>query len=419
MQMTSSLPMAGIRIIDVTHDWAGPHATRLLADFGAEVIKVENSRRLDGMRGGYVENERYNQHPRWWEINRNKKSVTLDLKAEWGVAAFKDLVAVSDVLVENSRPGVMERLGLGYAALRALRPDLIYLSMSAFGHTGPHAAYAGYGGCIEPLSGIESLTGYAGDPRPRRIKEVDVTNGVLGACALMTALLHRCRTGVGQWIDLSQMEAATSGLIGEQLLELVMLGCAPAPNGNRDRQHAPRGAYPCQGEDQWVALSIRSESEWAAFCDVIGRPELRDDDRFATAAMRANHHDELDEIIATWTSQRSHYAAMHDVQRVGIAAGAVLNVAELTEDPHLQSRGYFVADPDGSGACFPGLPIRMSNAHPQMWGRGPRLGEHNQEILCGLLSRSPDESEPLTPDTIGTAFDIEAPARPIEDWRSL
>jgi crotonobetainyl-CoA:carnitine CoA-transferase CaiB-like acyl-CoA transferase len=400
------LPLTGVRIVDVTHDWAGPHATRLLADFGAEVVKVEYARRMDGMRGAKLEREAYNHHPRWWEINRNKLSITLDLKKPPHVAIFKDLVRVSEVVVESSRVGVMETFGLGYEALRAVKPDVIYLSMSGFGRLGPDASYAGYGGCLEPLSGIQWLTSYDHKSRSVRVREVDVTNGIVGACAIMTALVHRQRTGKGQWVDLSQLEACTSALIGEHLLEFVMTGTVSLPIGNRHRDYAPQGCYPCQGEDKWVALTIRSDTEWMLLCNVMGRADLESDTRFSTKAGRAEHHDELDRAIASWTNNRTPREVMELSQRAGIAAGAVLTVDEINCDPHLAARAFFQEAEDSSGR-FPGMPFRLSGSRGVVRRRGPFLGEHNAYVIGELLGRSREQVDDVTPDRVGTAFDVE------------
>lgn len=407
MSEHSELPLTGIRIVDLTHDWAGPHATRMLADFGAEVIKIEYLKRIDGMRGAKKEGQAYNHHPRWLEINRNKLSITLDLKTTRGVEAFKELVKISDVVVASSRVGVMEKFGLGYDALREIKPDIIMVSMSPFGHTGPESGYAGYGGCLEPLSGIQGLTAYAAGGRPTRVREMDVTNGVVGACAIMTALVQRQQTGKGQWVDLSQLETATGGLIGEHLLEFVMNGTQTLPLGNRHPFSAPQGCYPCQGDDKWVALSIGSDAEWKKFCEVMGRPELSEDERFATNAARMQNHDELDQLIEGWTNSRTHYQAMELLQAAGLAAGAVLNVAEISENPHLQERGFFKQAGYGSDRLFPGMPFIFSEYQGEVRRRGPHLGEHNHYVLCELLGRAAEEAAPIRDEEIGTAFDIE------------
>jgi crotonobetainyl-CoA:carnitine CoA-transferase CaiB-like acyl-CoA transferase len=400
-------PLAGIRVIDLSHNWAGPHATRLLADYGAEVIKVEYSRRMDGMRGGRKENQAYNHHPRWLQINRNKLSITLDLKRSRDVDVFKGLVRISDVVVENSRVGVMKRLGLGYEVLSEIKPDLIYVSMSAFGQTGPEASYAGYGGSLEALSGIQVLTSYEKNSRPARVREMDVTNGILGACAIMTALVYRQQTGQGQWIDLSQLETATSSLIGEHLLEYAMNGEQTLPLGNRHARYAPQGCYRCKGDDQWVVISIRSDEEWERFCTVIGHPELVNDASLTTSLDRAQYQDELDKLIEGWTLSHTHLEAMSLLQQVGIAAGAVINNAEISEDLHLRERGFLQKPGDGGEKLYPGLPFRLSEGGGEVQRRGPFLGEHNEYVLCQLLGRPKDEIESLTEDKIGTAFDIE------------
>jgi crotonobetainyl-CoA:carnitine CoA-transferase CaiB-like acyl-CoA transferase len=400
-------PLDGLRIVDLTHDWAGPHATRILADFGAEVIKVEYSRRMDGMRGARKEGQAYNHHPRWHQINRNKLSVTLDLKDPVDVAAFKDLVAIADIVAESSRVGVLERLGLDYEELTRIKPEIILLSMSPFGQTGPEAGYAGYGGCLEPLSGIQSLTAYDELSAPRRIREIDVTNGILGACALMTALVYRQQTGRGQWVDLSQLEAATTGLIGEQLLNFVATGHQPRPVGNHHHSQAPWGCYRCQGEDRWIALAVRTDAEWSKLCEVIGQPELARDPRFSTTSDRLCNHDQVDEWIERWTSGRDPCEAMRILQEAGIAAGMVADAATLRQDPHLEARGFFHEAGDSSPHLYPGLPFRLSGGGGAIRRRGPHLGEHNLYVLRDLLGRSEVDIRMPSEDEVGTAYDPE------------
>ena len=395
-----------MRVLDISTMIAAPFSAALLADFGAQVIKIEYARRMDGMRGGRKENQAYDHHPRWLEINRNKLSITLDLKARKDVAVFKDLVRISDVVVESSRVGVLKGFGLGYDTLRALRPDLILLSMSGFGQTGPEASYAGYGGCLEPLSGIQGLTAYAPESRPVRVREVDVTNGVMGACALMTALFHRQRTGEGQWIDLSQLEACTFGLIGEQLLAFAANGAIAQPRGNRHECHAPQGCYRCSGDDRWVALVVRSDAEWKRLCDAVGWDGPRDDPRFATEEGRRHHHDEIDRLIEAWTATRTQEEVMTRLQQARLAAGAVLDVASLARDPHLAQRGFLRTARDGNGV-HPGLPFVLPEGGGDVWRRGPRLGEHLADVLCALLGRPESDAVPPEFDKIGTAFDID------------
>ncbi|HET6374189.1 MAG TPA: CoA transferase [Candidatus Polarisedimenticolia bacterium] len=399
-------PLAGVRILDLGHDWACPHAARLLADFGAEVIKVEYPRRLDGMRGGRKEDKAYNRHPRFHQLHRNKLSLALDLKAPGRREAFLDLVRVSDVVIDNSRPGVMDRLGIGYSALQGARPDIILVSMTAFGHDGPESAYAGYGGTLEALSGIQSLTAYDKHEAPRRIREMDVTNGIMGACAVMTALVARTRTGQGAWIDLSELESASQGLIGEHLLEHLVNGATTLPLGNRHASWAPHGCYRCDGADRWIVIAVTNDGQWKSLCEVLGRGDLAADPRFRSAEDRMRNHDELDALIEQWTGARSDVDAMGALQKAGIPAGVVMDASMLAADPHLAARGFFQTAADGSGR-FPGFPFRLSGGGGQVRWRGPDLAQHNESILCDLLGRPRADVAPLDEASIGTAFEVE------------
>lgn len=299
----------------------------------------------------------------------------------------------------------MERLGFGYKDLVDLRGDLVVLSMTAFGETGPYASYVGYGAIFEALGGIQSLSAYEKNAKPARVKEMDTLNGVMGACAVMTALLYRQRTGKGQHIDLSQLEAATHATIGEYLLEFAMNGSLPSPQGNRHRYFAPQGCYRCKGEDKWVAITIRSDHEWRKFCEALGHEEWCEDPRFATREARRENHDELDRLIEAWTLSRDHLEAMNDLQRGDVLAGAVLDVEELSNDVHLRERGYFIPPEKGLPRPFMGPPFRMKEESGKVHWPGPDLGQHNRDVLCGMLGRSQDEVKPIREEEIGTAFD--------------
>jgi crotonobetainyl-CoA:carnitine CoA-transferase CaiB-like acyl-CoA transferase len=398
-------PLKGIRVLDFTKEWAGPLATRILADFGAEVIRVEYARRMCPLRGGILKDQKYNRHPCWHQVNRNKLSITLDLNLPEDRKIAKDLVSKSDLVVSNSRTGVMEKFGLSYEDLIKINPNVIAINMAAFGATGPYSSYSGYGANFDALTGLQGLTAYSKEGKKYRIKEVDVVNGLTGLCAIMTAFLHRQRTGEGQWIDLSQTAGAIHVLMGEHLLEYVMNGTQTLPLGNRHRWFAPQGCYRCQGEDKWVVLTIRSEEEWQRLCELLGHPEWQKDQRFATRAARRENHDELDRLIEEWTRQYSHYEVMHLLQDHGLVAGAVLTVAELSEDPHLKKRGYFMRSKDGNKGLFPGMPFRLSKGSGNIRWRGPDLGQHNEYVLTELLSFSKDQVRPINENDIGTAYE--------------
>lgn len=401
---TGTQPLQGIRIVDLTHDWAGPHAVRVMADYGAEVIKIEYHARLDGMRGAYL--DKINDHPRWWQINRNKRSISLDLHDPEQLQALKELVRESDMVVENSRPGVLERLGIGYADLCKIRPDIIMVSMSAYGATGPESRYAGYGGAIEALSGVQALTAYDRDGDPMRVREVDVTNGIMGACAIMTALMHRQQTGEGQWVDLSERETS-SWLIGEHLMEHAINGDQTLPLGNRHPCYAPQGCYRCEGEDRWLVLTIRSDEEWVRFCEVTGMSDLGGDARYARTDGRRVHHDEIDRAIEAWTVRHTPYHAMKQLQAAGLAAGMVANTADIAADEHLLAREWFQFHHGKDGKRFPGFPFRFARGGGRFTQRGPDLDADNEAVLREQLGLPRTLLTAIAGQKLGTAFDTD------------
>jgi crotonobetainyl-CoA:carnitine CoA-transferase CaiB-like acyl-CoA transferase len=405
---TARRPLEGLRVIDMSHGWAGPHGGRLLADSGAEVVKLEYFRRLDFMRGARRDNRAYDRHSGFVQFNRNKRSLALDLRDRRDLGVFEDLVRTADVVMSTSRPGVLERLGISLARLRELKPDIIFLAMSAHGLQGPESSYGQYGGGIEAISGIQSLTAYDEKSDPRRIREMDVTNGIVGAAALLTALLARRRTGVGRFIDLSEVEAATHALAGEHFLEHMTNGFSSLPVGNRHATQAPHGCYRCRGEDAWLVISIGSDDEWRALCRVTGHAEWLTDPRFADLARRRRHHDALDELITEWTRNLPKLDAMAQLQKGGVPAGAVLNAADLLVDPHLQERGYFRRPVEAPAApLFPGFPFQLSEGGGEVRRPGPALGEANQEIVCEWLKRPASDVRRFSDDEVRTEFDVD------------
>jgi crotonobetainyl-CoA:carnitine CoA-transferase CaiB-like acyl-CoA transferase len=258
------------------------------------------------------------------------------------------------------------------------------------------------------LSGVQILTGYGGNHGPPlRIREIDVTNGVMGACAILTALLHRQRTGLGQHVDMSQLEAMTSGLIGEHLLGFLATRVHMPPLGNRHVEYAPQGCYPCAGEDKYVTLSIQSEEDWVSLCELIRQPGAAVDPRFATPQLRRGAHDVIDRMIIEWTSALTHYDAMAALQERGIAAGAVLNSEEVANNLHLREREFIKSPCDGSAGNYPGPPFVLSGERPAIRRVGPRLGEDNEYVICGMMGKSKEEVFHPQEHEIGTAFDIE------------
>jgi len=396
-----ALALEGVRIVDLTQIWSGPFSTQMLADLGAEIVKVEPVYRLDPDRGmewpavgATLPGDRpYNRSGSFNEHNRNKLAITLDLKKPRAVELFKRLVGVSDVVIDNFSFGVMERLGLGYEALKTVKPDIIVLSMPAFGNNGPEKSYIGYGPVQEQLSGVTSITGYeGGPPLETGFYYGDPTGGLQAAGAILTALWSRRRTGRGQFIDLSQRETLVS-FLGELLLDFQMNGRIGQPRGNRDDAMAPRGVYPCAGDDSWLAISCRDDAEWRRLCDVMGEPALADDPRYSDAVTRWRHQDDLDRAIAEWTRRHDHLELTHRLQRAGVAAAAVLNHAELLENEQLRDRGYFetVTHPEAGTHDYHGMTWKLSGTPGSIRFPGPLFGQHNHRVLTELLGLSDAE----------------------------
>ena len=415
MTTHNDLPLSGIRVLDLSHIYAGPTCGRILCDLGADVIKIEGIYRMDAIRGLFIadndtEGDFWNRGAYYVSRNAGKRSVTLDFTSVEGIELFKRLVPLADVVVESFTPRVMKNLGLDYPCLRQLKTDLIMVSLSGYGQSGPWSDYGAYGTGLEAASGIAHLTGYGGGPPTRSgISFTDPLTGVVGAGAVLAALHYRRRTGKGQFIDLSEHEAAIP-LVGHALMDYVMNDRLEPRIGNRSPVAAPQGCYRCRGDDDWLVISIGDDAEWQALCEAAGHPEWREDERFADRASRWRHHDALDALIEGWTREQEHIEAMHVLQRAGVTAAAVLNPKEVLFDRHLRERGALDpvevrgAGPKGGRRPIPRpLGARFSRFEAAARGPAPRLGEHNVDVLQGLLGLSDEEMRRLEEErVIGT-----------------
>ncbi len=387
------LPLEGIRVADLTMVWAGPFATKILAEMGAEVIKVESPQAWDLVRTLIpmpgVE-EFWNCSYYFNDYNRDKKSVTLHLGDPRGRELFLRLVERSDVVIENYRADVLEKLGLGYEVLRERKRDIILVSMAGFGKTGPERDYVGYGPIIEQMAGLASLTGYGDDGVPYKtgISYGDPVAGAAAAGAVALALIRRRRTGEGAFIDLAQREVMAT-LIGEAFVRASLRGEVPPHRGNRDERFAPQGVYRCFGEDRWVAISVRSDEEWRKLAQTIGRPELAG----LALAKRKARHDELDRHIEAWTAQIRPQVAAQVLQDMGIPAAPVIDTEAIHDDPNLVAREFWVTLPHPRMKPWrqPRSPWRLMEANPRPRRHAPLFGEHNEETLGGLLGLSQEE----------------------------
>jgi crotonobetainyl-CoA:carnitine CoA-transferase CaiB-like acyl-CoA transferase len=392
--------LRGVRIIDLSMGWAGPLATRYLADLGAEVIKVESTRHFDWWRGWDATPEAIadrviEKAPGFNAENRNKLGVTLDLTDPRGLDLLKRLLGVSDAVIENYSADVMAKLGLDDEVLRACNPDLVRVSMPPFGAGGPWHSYRAYGSTVEQASGLPHLNGHPEDPPTMtHVALGDPVAGVYAAGALLLGLLHQQRTGEGQRIDLSQVEAlATLGLHG---LAEQIAGKTPARRGNRHAQCAPQGVYPCAGDDAWVTLTVESDAQYTELRKLMDLPPA------ATAAERHAAHDEIDERIREWTGSRERDAVVALLIERGIPAGPVLDAAELLEHPQLAARGFWqFLDREVVGRQpHPSAPYRFGADPFAIDTPAPTLGEHGREVLSSLLGLDSDALTALEADGI-------------------
>ena len=409
-------PLAGVRVADFCWMGVGACATRVLSDFGAEVIRIEDRNRLDMPRrlpiykgdprtyGEEDANPDPNKGGLFNNYNRNKLGVTINMRHPKGHALAERLIASSSVVTENFAPGVMERWGLTYERLRRLSPQVIYARMSGFGHTGPHAEYKSYGPVVQAVSGLSYISGLPGEqPSGWGLSYMDNEAAFFNAAAILTAIYHRNRTGEGAEIDVSAVEAGIN-LLGPILLEVAAKGRSTRdgrfPTGNR-LEHpdaAPHGVYPCAGEDRWIAIAVFDEAEWQGLVSVMGRPAWAAESRFATQAARFAHQDALDALLGAWTRGQDRYALMHALQAAGVTAGAVQTAEDTNDhDPQIAGRGLFfeLDHPVIGEARFEGTPIQFSRTVQENWRSAPLLGEDNAHVFKTLLGVSEAEYEEL------------------------
>ncbi|MBI3250104.1 MAG: CoA transferase [Deltaproteobacteria bacterium] len=392
----SRLPLAGIRVTDFTWAWAGPYCTLQMAHMGAEVIRIESQKRpcvsrlipsfADDVpgpnRAGY-----FNQY------SQGKKSLQLDLGRPEGIEIAKQLIAKSDIVVQNFSAGAIDRMGLGYETLKQIKPDLIMVSICGYGQTGPERQYMGYGPASVPLSGISSLTGYRDvGPAEVGISYGDPNAGIFGSFAAMAALAYRQRTGKGVHIDLALWEALLV-LMPEGLMDYAMNRSQPERDGNRDRWMAPHGCFKCQGDaDKWVTIACGSETEWQALCQAMGNPELATDKRFANVTARKANEDILETLISEWTQARDRWEVTELLQKAGVSAFPSMSNKDLATNPHLQARGYLVQKehPEVGTRIHAGIPWQMSGTPCEVRAAAPLRGQQTDEVLRNILGLSED-----------------------------
>jgi benzylsuccinate CoA-transferase BbsF subunit len=385
-------PLSGVRVAEFSWVIAGPLASKHLALLGAEVIRIESAKRAEFRDRGSG----------FALLNNNKKSCALDLSQPRARELAKEIVRRSDVVIENFGAGVMDRLGLSYADFCQVKPDIIMLSCSGLGRTGPDRDKLAYGTLLQLYSGWSLLQGH---PETDEILVggawTDPLAAITAAFAVLAALHHRDRTGQGQYIDFSMVEATLCG-IPEALLDYAMNERLPVRRGNHDASHAPHGCYPCLGDDQWIAISVSSEAEWRGLRQALGEPAWAADERFADAFRRKANEAELDAHLAAWSRTRTRDEATRALQAADVPAGPSLTAADLVEDPHLQARGTFVpmTSPTGQPHQTIGALWQIEPGLQPTYSPAPRLGQDNDYVFKTLLGLSDMEVAQLIEDKI-------------------
>lgn len=394
------LPLAGIRVTDFAQMAAGPAASKMLADYGAEVIMVESADYIEvgggsrrsgpqgttSVNGGWFHNK----------FNTNKLSITVNLRSPEGMGVLRRLISVSDIFIANRRPQVLERLGLTYDALRAMQPPLIYVTMPMMSHEGPRNFYSASSWQTQAMAGLNMISGFTDRPptSPSPYSHPDVScNPLHAATAILAALRHRRRTGQGQRIEVSQYESAICWT-GTAVLQYTANGTLQDRSENRHRSAAPHDVFRCQGDDSWCAISVFSDVQWRALCEAIGRPELAGDPASATLLVRKAHEEDLRAIIELWTSQRMAEEVTERLQQLGVPCYRLNNLEQLLRgDPQLKERALWceVEHPEFGTLLNEGWGFRLPKTPYAERRRAPLLGEHNAYVFGRIIGMSEDE----------------------------
>lgn len=396
------LPLEGIRVLDFTWVVAGPVATRILADHGAQVVKIErkNPAPMGNRKLGLQ-----------CDLHRGKLSAAINMGDPRGVELARNLAAKSDLVMDNFSARVMRAWGMDYESLKKVKPDIICVSMSGLGHTGPRSSYVSYGPTLQALTGYTMLMAEPnGEPAGYGYSYADMCGGYTGALAAIAALWSRKQTGRGQFVDLSQFEAVAA-VIGPSLLDISVNGREQKPFGydSQEAPAAPHGVYKCRArkadapdgaddDDRWIAISVHTQAEWERFAAALGSPEWASEPKFQTLYLRTRNRAELDAYISRWTAERSPEDAMATLQGARVAAGVVENGIDLcARDPQLRERGFWPAVANAAGAAtqVTGIPFRISSGSGAVRSIGPDVGESNDYVLGEILGLGPAEREEL------------------------
>ncbi len=414
--------LKGIRVLDLTMVFAGPVSSRILASLGAEVVKIESSVRPDVFTRGnvYPENdpgaEPWNRGSLFHSLNAGKLGITLNLGSEKGRDIFKKLVKISDVVMENYSPRVMENWGLGYAELKKIKPDIIMASMSGLGHTGPLRDFYMYVPGMEGMSGLTHMTGYPDEPPMLSgFSYGDWTSGGTSSAAILIALFHRKTTGKGQFIDLAGREALI-GNVGNIIMDFTLNHRVENRMGNDQPYLAPHGCYRCNGEDNWINIAVENDEQWSSFCRVMGEPVWCKHEKFENSLNRWKNRSELDALVEEWTIKQDKFKVTETLQKAGVPAGAVLNMKEVNLSSQLIERGFFDVIDHGPGVGkrpIPNqIPAKFSNVDSFIPKRAPKFGQDNNYVFGELLGISKEELATLEAEKVIGGAPSFPPGRP-------
>lgn len=406
--MRQKLPLKNIRVLDFGHVWAGPMIGGLLADMGAEVIKIESSKRLDlwrnrpGIMWKNINAPKYELCPGFHNLNRNKLSITLDLTKPKAIELLKKLAKVSDIVNENMTPNTMKKLGFDYEEVKKVKEDIIYISSSALGQFGDLSNLPGYGPTTHAVSGFDYTIGYYNE-RPLGIFAIpfsDANTGLHGAFAVLSALYYRKKTGEGIYIDLSEAETMMY-IIGDKIIQSYHNNEDIQPQGNYDSTICPHNFYPCKGEDQWVSIAIKDDDEWRSFCRAVNEPEWIGDDRFINTKNRNSNREILDDLISQWTAQYTQDEIIDILQKADIAVAPLLNPENFQRHPFYKKRSFIkcIHPIVGEEALF-GSAWKMRSLTDMPNKPAPLLGEHNDYVFGQILNLSDSEIAQLKEEEV-------------------
>lgn len=404
--MSKLLPLQGIRVINFGWVWAGPVCGQTLGFLGAEVLKVESYARVDMTRNlppfaeGKPGPNRSLSNNACWAGNG---SISLNLKKPQARTLALELIAQSDVVIENFGPGIMEKMGLGYETLRQVKDDIILLSMPGTGLYGPMRNVRTYGLSLTSLTGLDSLVGYKNDaPIPVENAYADPFAGIFGGFAVLTALQHRDNTGVGQHVDFSQQEAVMQ-MVGPAFMDYQLNGRVDGTKGNEHplAAAAPHGVFPCAGDDRWISIAVMNEQEWRGLVEVMGSPDWACSDNYSTLSGRLSDIDNLHARLAEWTIRFDDYELSTSLQARGVAATPVLNIADLLKDPHFKARNTFieVQHPLGYTETIYGAYVKTSRSEAEV-KPGPIIGQDNEYVFKQLLGMSDQQYQQMIEDQV-------------------